>query len=122
MSQTAPDRHASDASTPDAASSVTPETVVALFGDGYTRDILAAIRDEPRPAREIAAECDMSRPTVYRRLERLEAAGLVTEQRRLGESGHHCRLFRAAVESVGLELGTDGFEVEVTASTRADGG
>lgn len=51
--------------------------VFSVLGDDYARDIPAVINDESRPAREIAEVLDIPCPTVYRRLNRLEAVGVV---------------------------------------------
>jgi DNA-binding transcriptional ArsR family regulator len=117
MSSTPDHRHAADRRnrTDDAHGS--PETLIELLGDDYARDILAAIGDEPKSARALAEECDTSRPTVYRRLERLRDAGLVRTGPGDEYNGHQRRTFAAAVETVGFELGSEGFEAELRADT-----
>ena len=57
-----------------------PEELLALFGDEYTCDILTSLEEGPKPARALAEDCGMSRPTVYRRLNRLADASLVDER------------------------------------------
>jgi DNA-binding transcriptional ArsR family regulator len=62
------------------------DELFALLGDEYVVDILQALSSDEMPARAIADECDMSRPTVYRRLERLTEAGVVTSRRACARS------------------------------------
>lgn len=90
-----------------------PETLIDLLGDEYARAFLGAIRAEPKSARELAEECAVSRSTVYRRLDRLQEAGLVVERLECEPNGHHRRTFAAAVETVGVELGDAGFETAI---------
>jgi DNA-binding HxlR family transcriptional regulator len=96
-------------------SSPAPETVLELLTDEYARALVDALQDGPRPARELVGECDGSRPTVYRRLNRLEAAGLVAARTVPHPEGHHRKEFRATVEAVSVEFGggEDGVAVTV---------
>jgi DNA-binding transcriptional ArsR family regulator len=94
-------------------SSPSTEIVFELLDDPHVRTILNAVRDEPRPARELVELCDGSRPTVYRRLDRLETAGLVETHTQVHPDGHHRKLFTSDVESISLELGEGGFTAAV---------
>lgn len=111
MSQRADCRDTGDGS--DDETDDSPATLIELLGDAHAREILAALREGAKSARALSKECDTSRPTVYRRLERLQAAGLVTESMEYDGNGHHRRTFAVAVQTVGFELGTEGFEASV---------
>jgi DNA-binding transcriptional ArsR family regulator len=78
-----------------------------LLSDQYTARILEALSVEPRPARELASICDMSRPTVYRRLDRLQEHGLVSTDEDLDPDGHHRKVFTTCLERVTVELTDD---------------
>ena len=97
--------------------SVDPEEYLELLGDEYTRRVLGAITDQPRTGREIIEATDASKPTVYRRLGRLEEMGLVATDMRLDADGHHCKQFRAVVEAIDFEFGQDGIDVSVQATS-----
>jgi DNA-binding transcriptional ArsR family regulator len=103
-----------------AESSPPAEMVFELLDDPHVRTILNAVRDEPRPARELVELCEGSRPTVYRRLERLETAGLVESQTQVHPDGHHRKLFTTDVEAISLEL-CDGKFTAKTGNTPLDG-
>jgi DNA-binding transcriptional ArsR family regulator len=92
-----------------------PGTLIDLLSDEYARAFLEAVRTEAKSARRLAEECEVSRSTVYRRLDRLQEAGLVVERLECEPNGHHRRTFAAAVETVGVELGDAGFETAVEA-------
>jgi predicted ArsR family transcriptional regulator len=98
------------------------ETVVGLLDDEHARTILAATSVEPLSASQLAERCDTSRQTVYRRLERLEVADLVTSRTQLREDGHHDTVYRATLArlSVGLKDGEFTFDLERTRPDLSD--
>lgn len=69
---------------------------LCLLNDTYARAILTALARGPRTGRELAESCDISRPTAYRRLNRLEAAGFVTTELCPDPDGHHRTEFSLA--------------------------
>lgn len=89
------------------------DELFALLGDEYVADILQALSSGEMPARTIADECDMSRPTVYRRLERLTEAGVVASRLRPESDGHHRQQFRLVLEGVAVQFREDGFDGRV---------
>lgn len=113
MTETIASRYAGATQDTTDDTTVSPGTVIALLSDEYARAFLGAIRTEAKSARELAEECDTSRSTAYRRLDRLQEAGLVAEHLECEPGEHHRRTFTATVESVGVELGESGFETEV---------
>jgi predicted transcriptional regulator len=90
-----------------------PAELLELLNDTYTRQICAALGEAPKPAREVCQACECSRPTVYRRLDRLEAAGIVETTMRYEPDGNHRRVFHLRVDGVTVELRADGLSVEV---------
>jgi DNA-binding transcriptional ArsR family regulator len=95
----------------DHTPTVQAEDLLELLGDEYSRRLLRAIVDEPRTGGELVDATDMSKSTVYRRLERLEDAGLVEATQRIDPDGHHCKQFRAVVAAVDFEFDRDGVSV-----------
>ena len=89
------------------------DELLGLLGDEYVADILQALSSDEMPARAIADECDMSRPTVYRRLEKLTEAGVVASRLRPESDGHHRQQFRLVVEGVAVQFREDGFDGRV---------
>lgn len=92
---------------------VPADEVLELLGDEYTHRVLRAVMDQPRTGREIVETAGVSKPTVYRRLERLEEAGLVDAEMKLDANGHHCKRFSAAIETIHIGLGADGFDLRM---------
>lgn len=96
--------------------------VLRLLDDEYARAILTATSREPMSANELAAAIDASPPTVYRRVEDLQAAGLLVEDLQYESSGHHYGVYRTVVErvTVTFENGEYTVTVEGVEETTAD--
>jgi len=80
------------------------DELLDVLAEEYTSEILAALGDEPTPAREIADSSGASRPTVYRRLNRLEAIGAVETTTAPSPGGQRRKEFRLVLEEVELSL------------------
>lgn len=78
------------------------DELLSLLGDEYAREILTTLGDQSLPARDIVDRSNMSRPTVYRRLNRLEEAGLVETRMSLHPDDHHRKEFQVVVEELEL--------------------
>jgi DNA-binding HxlR family transcriptional regulator len=115
MSHSSDAEHATEIPERPTDATPAPETLLDVFSDEYARDILEAMQDESKSARALTETCDMSRPTVYRRLNRLSEAGLITEEIAVGSDGHHRRRFAVTVENVGISLGDAGFDADIAA-------
>lgn len=92
-----------------------PEVATAgleLLSDECARSILSTVAREPVPARTISERLDVSRTTVYRRLDRLEEAGLLTANVEYDPDGHHRKVFQLAVDELAVTVGPDGVSVE----------
>jgi predicted transcriptional regulator len=97
------------------ADGVDRETLLSLMSDEYARRILDALGTQSLSARELIGRLDASRATVYRRLDRLEEAGIVSSSMEIHPDGHHRKQFRIRIESVSLAFAPDGVTVDVTA-------
>lgn len=97
----------------DQPPTVQAEELLELLGDEYTRCVLRAITDQARTGREIVEATDASKPTVYRRLDQLEEAGLVDVTQKIDPDGHHCKQFSAVIAGFDFEFDQDGVSVSV---------
>jgi len=84
-----------------------------LLDDEYTREILVALYRGPQRGRALTAACGGSRSTVYRRLDRLQAAGFVTTETVVDPNGHHCDAYRLARDRLTVRIDADGLTVTV---------
>jgi predicted transcriptional regulator len=90
-----------------------PKELLSLLGDEYARSVLEATAQTPRSGREIVDETGFSKATVYRRLDRLEEAGLVASRTVFDPDGHHRERFRATFDGVTCRFGPDGIETTI---------
>lgn len=79
-------------------------TVLSLLDESRVRFILAETSQQAMSATELAERCDASLPTVYRHVEELADAGLVSEHTRPRSDGHHDTVYAATLERVVVEL------------------
>lgn len=90
------------------------EDVAFLLEDDCARNILAATSTRPMTAKELSERCDVSGPTVYRRVDDLQALDLVESQTRPDtEGGHHENVYVATLSQVTVSLRDGDFEITV---------
>lgn len=90
------------------------ENIFELFGDRLARDILLHLYRQPMSADELAHRFDVSKPTIYRRLNALTEYGLVAEQQEIDDSGHHYKVFETVLKNLSVELSEENYEIELT--------
>ena len=91
--------------------SIDAECFLEVISDTYARNILTALADCSTAAATLAEELDASRPTVYRRLNSLESAGLIESTVALDADGHHRKQFHLVVDSADLTFDSSGIEI-----------
>ena len=92
---------------------LSPPVVFATLDDEYARDILVATKTERLSAKELSEVCDMSRPTVSRRVNTLVELGLLEEYTHVDLAGRHYREYEARLERIEVLLLNEGFDVQV---------
>ena len=90
------------------------DEVLALLEDEYARAILAELTTEPMSVSELCTACEISDATAYRRLERLQAADLVTDQQVVDSDGHHFKRYITTVEDVTVTFDNGTYDVTIT--------
>ena len=87
--------------------------LLALLDDRYARAVLAETNQRPMSAPALAEACDASRPTIYRRIDRLKQHDLLSERVRPDEDGHHRRVYVSSFRSLSVELVDGTYRVTV---------
>ena len=87
------------------------EEILDTIGDQHAREVLAAISREPKSAKALAEECDLSLPTVYRRIEMLDEYDLVTNETLVADDGNHYKVYESNFESTVITLEDDEYKV-----------
>jgi DNA-binding transcriptional ArsR family regulator len=78
--------------------------ILELLEDECARTILIETSAEPMSATTLSERCDVSPSTVYRRLDSLQACGLVEERLRPRPDGNHHSVYAARLERFALEF------------------
>lgn len=89
------------------------EAILDTIGNAQARTVLAAISREPRSALELAEDLDISRSSVYRRLDDLVAYDLVKEETRVADDGNHYTVFECNFNSTLVSLEDDEYDVRI---------
>lgn len=87
--------------------------VVDLLSDEYNQRILVYTREEPRSVSTLSELCEADPSTIYRRIDDLEAHGLIDGQYEIDPNGSHYQVYSATLRAVRIQLEPDGFAVEV---------
>lgn len=95
-------------------------SIAELLADPYARDILAAASEATVDAATLAERLEADPSTIYRRLEALEAHGLVTSRVRPRSDGHHYNVYRTRLRRVTVELEDGEYRVTVERETPTD--
>lgn len=94
------------------------EAILDVVHDEYAREILKHVSEEPQSGPELIETIDASKPTVYRRLSRLEELDLVAAQVRPQDDGHQRKVFVADVDAVHVQF--DDGEVSISVDQTPD--
>ena len=89
------------------------EDILDTIGDKHARRVLAAISKDPKSAKELAEECDLSLPTVYRRIEMLDEYDLVKDRTLVADDGNHYKVYESNFESTVISLQDDEYQVRI---------
>lgn len=92
---------------------VNTSEVLSLLSDEYARKMLNVLVEDSLSARALSEQLDMSRATVYRRLNRLESAGVVQSSMAVDPEGYHRKQFSVVVDRMQLMFRSDGVSLEV---------
>lgn len=90
------------------------ERIAAVLEDPTARKILTETSTEPMSATTLSERCDVSEPTIYRRLEELRECELLVEQTQLDpDRGHHRTMYATNFERLTVELQNGQLEIQV---------
>ena len=90
-----------------------PADLFALLDDEYARAILAETSQQSMSAPALAEACDASRPTIYRRIDRLKDHDLISETINPDQDGHHRRLYAARFQGLSVDLVDGTYRISV---------
>lgn len=83
------------------------------LGNSSSRAILREAANEARTVDELFDACDISRTTIYRRINELIELGLLEESMRFTEGNQQCREFQTTDSQIMLRVDSDGFNAQI---------
>lgn len=98
------------------------ETVMRLLIDDAVRKALSLVDGQALSVKELADRCDVSGPTMYRKVNVLEELDLLEAETRIDPDGNHVTVFRSNVDriDVSVDPSEDDLGVEVVRRRSAD--
>lgn len=90
-----------------------PSDVFDVFGDSLARRILVLASERPVSADDLAEQLDVSRPTIYRRVNALADYDLLTEQQQLDADGNHYQTVETTLKQIVFEIEDGGYNVSL---------
>lgn len=88
------------------------QELLSLLSDEYALEILGAISERSLAAAEIAEKLEISRATVYRRLDRLVSAGVVDASLEREPGGIHRQRYQTTLDKVVLSVREDAVTID----------
>lgn len=89
------------------------EKLLDTLGDGRARRILAEIARHPASVKELTDRLDLSRATIYRRIDKLHEHGLVEERTLVADEGNHYSEYRSDFSGTVVSLDGEEYDVRV---------
>ncbi|ADJ15484.1 winged helix-turn-helix domain-containing protein [Halalkalicoccus jeotgali] len=102
-----------DESTTYAVISTDCSALLDTLGNPSARTILTEASDEPVAIEDLLEVCEVSRTTIYRRVNDLVDLGLLEESVTLAEGNQQRRRFRTTGGDIALQIGPNGFEARI---------
>ncbi|WP_424005562.1 ArsR/SmtB family transcription factor (plasmid) [Haloarcula salina] len=90
-----------------------PENVFDVLGGEVARQILALASLKPLSATELAEYCDVSEPTIYRRIHALQEYDMLDEQMDLDDDGHHSKQFKTTLKEARFRVDDGQFDIDI---------
>lgn len=91
-----------------------PSDVFDVFGDALARRILVLASDRPLSADDLAQQLEVSRPTIYRRVNALIDYDLLRESEQIDVKGNNYQSFETTLQRVTFEIDNGGYNIDLT--------
>ena len=90
-----------------------PDDIFDVLASRTAREILVLAAEEPVSVRQLAEACDASRPTIYRRINKLTEYELLDETVTIGGPGPHRGTYRTNMDRICFDIEDDDFVVTI---------
>ena len=89
------------------------EVILQIMADKYSRDLLRITQDLPKSAFKIADETGIPISTVYRRIQKLQDAGVVRVSGEINLEGKKHFLYQSKVKAISSKIAGEFINVEI---------
>lgn len=83
-----------------------PQAVLDVLDDRRSREIIECT-ETPKTVAELSDECDLPISTAYRKVNRLQDAGLLRQTIRFSAAGKHPEQYERAITDISISLGDE---------------
>lgn len=90
-----------------------PSNILDVFADPVARALLLVASEGPVSVNDIADSLDVSNPTVYRRIDALIDANLLTEYQRIDPKGNQHKEYETILDEITFSIEDQGYTVEM---------
>lgn len=90
-----------------------PSNVLDVFADPVARATLVVADERPVSVKELTETLDVSPPTVYRRIDPLVDANLLTEHQHIDPDGNQHKEYETALDEVTISIDDGGYTVDM---------
>ena len=81
-----------------------PNTIFDIVADVRVRQILVATNQTPRSAQDLAAICDGSLSSIYRRIDVLTNYNLLASETKIDPDGHHYNVYIMSLDTISIYI------------------
>ena len=89
------------------------QDILEIMADKYSRDLLRATRELPKSAFSISQETGIPISTVYRRIQKLQDAGVVRVSGEINLEGKKHFLYQSKVKAISSKVSGEFINVEI---------
>ncbi|KZN24666.1 transcriptional regulator [Haladaptatus sp. R4] len=90
-----------------------PDDIFDVLASETARDILLLSSSTAMSAGQLARECDASKPTVYRRINKLQEYDLLEQRMVIDNGGNHYNTYRTNMDRICFDIRGDEFVVTI---------
>jgi DNA-binding transcriptional ArsR family regulator len=90
-----------------------PQNVFDVLGNEIARKILALASVQPISATKLAEHCDVSEPTIYRRITALQEYDMLDEQTAIDDGGHHYKRYRTTLKEARIRVEEGQYNIDI---------
>jgi predicted transcriptional regulator len=89
------------------------DNVFDVLGCEIARQILVLASLRPSSATELAEHCDVSEPTIYRRVHALQEYDMLDEHIEIDDEGHHYKRYKTELKEARVQIEQGKFNIDI---------